>query len=420
MNDDSDNDAGAAPDASSTDASNSGTAPTDAGAPGGTGNSDGGDSDGGSDAAVARGGQDSNSMSSDATVTFDPPAPVACPGLNCLITAVPSEPEGTFAWSVASGATIVDANGGGVPGDSTSAVQFCSFQPDNVNGAIPSQSVVLTLQYTPPGGDPATYTVTVTVHAITFEVDNPVINSGLTCADESADPNALVLQQGPGSDTMETEPQVTINVDASCTASGTCASNYQVGWLQTVLTNTRDLRYTDTDVATKFPVPIMDGDKPQPQPPFYGAVTPFTSNNQSLPARHSDSPFLTAAWQDSRYDAPRPPAPKAQQLRRVRMGNSFNAFLVVQNLNWATANPGLPAFLFLRNFSWSVFMDVTVDTSQPVGQRATCTTNAAPQITALSPGQGSLPNPALTSPNANDYVANNPSATATTAAANMP
>jgi len=311
--------------------------------------------------------------------------------MDCQITATPSDPGGTFAWSVPDGATLVDANGGGAPSDSTSSVIFRSFQPDNVNGAIPPATVVVSLQYTPPGGDAITSTLTVTVHAITFEVDGLVPSAGSTIADETAVLDFLVLQAPAGVNTIEVFQSclVSITVDPSCTANGTCASNYQVGWLQTVFTNTRDARYNVTDVQSTVPLPIRDARIDMAQvPPFYSPPLQFTAGTQCS-APFMDSIAFKVPWAA--------PDDAANQLRQVHLANTFTTWLTVQNINWAAIDPN-SSLLYLRNFSWSVTLDVAVDPSKQVGRSCTSTPNPCP--TSIDPvgfGQGGA-TPVLTAP----------------------
>ena len=127
-------------------------------------------------------------------------------------------------------------------------------------------------------------------------------------------------------------------------------------------------------------------------------VATFAANNDLQAVNHQDSPRQGAGWTDPRPGAPAPPAPKSQQLRSVQFGNSFTAWFAIQNINWNAFDPN-SSFLFLRHFNWRMQLNVTVDTSRPVGSRAT-PAQRAPQNDPVGTGQG--PNtPVLTAPVAN-------------------
>jgi hypothetical protein len=76
-------------------------------------------------------------------------------------------------------------------------------------------------------------------------------------------------------------------------------------------------------------------------------------------------------------------------------GNSFTAWLVVQNLEWAVHDVN-NSFAFLKHFDWSMQLNVTVDVTQAVGSRCTPASNAA-TIGALQNGKGAS-SPVLTAP----------------------
>ena len=319
-------------------------------------------------------------------------AGVACPCHPLEITAKGTPSGGTFEWSM-SGAgphtELVDA--AGAPTKTGATIFLRSFEPDNANGSIPAQTVKVDVTYTHPSGT-ATDSENVTVHKIDFVVTNTAINAGVTQANETA--GSVTLGAAPGVATMSTDPSVTIQLDASCPRKGDCAANHQVGWLQTVLTNDRRSRYTHTLITvTPNIMPIRD--QINGPAPFYEGVTPFAGDNDTQIVHHEDSPSQGASWLDPRAGAPAPPPPINRQLRQMFFSNGFHAWLVVQDIEWA-AHDLDNSFVFLRNFAWSMELNVTVDTTQPVGSRCTPGSNA-PTIGALGTGKGPV-NPVLTAP----------------------
>jgi hypothetical protein len=202
---------------------------------------------------------------------------------------------------------------------------------------------------------------------------------------------------------MDTRPKVKIKLDPSCPRKTDCAQNYRVGWLQTVLTNDRRVRYTHTLVTVSVPLPVRDGN-PASGPsliPYYDNVSSFTGDGDTQTAQHRDAPGNGAAWTDARPAAPAPPPPTNRQLRKVFFQSGFRAWLAVQNLEWS-AHDLVGSFAYQKNFDWSVHLDVVVDTSQPVGSRCT-PTSAAPTISAMADGKGST-GPVITPTVANNAV----------------
>jgi hypothetical protein len=334
--------------------------------------------------------------------------PVTCPGLDQLITATPAGPGGTFAWSVGPAARFFNAAGATVAAPTGPTVLFRCFQPDNAAGTLPERTVEVALTYSI-GGRNITYKKNVTVHAVTFAVTNTAVTPGVTRTRESA--AALVLGNAPGIPTMTTTPTVQITVPAACPRPDACAQNYRLGWLQTVLTNQRDVRYTDSLLQVGVPLPIRDALAGTTQP-FYGSTATFVGNNDLQSVNHQDSPSQGASWVDPRAGAPAPPPAVRQQLRSVQFSNGFTAWLTIQNLRW-NAFQMITSLLFLRNFNWSMQLNVTVNTSNAVGSRAT-PVQQAPTISAMSNGMG--PNsPALTPP-----VANTSASSSIASAASLP
>lgn len=320
---------------------------------------------------------------------------VACPGHPFQLTAVGEPGGGTFAWTMSGGDKVQLVDGAGNPKTTGDTVFLRGFKADDATGKIPEQSVSVTVTYTHPDGT-ATETKTVKIHKIDFDVTNTTVTMGATASNESA--GSVTLGGAPGVPTMTTDPRVEIQLDASCPRKALCAANHRVGWLQTMLTNDRRLRYTHTlATGTAASMPIRDIITGAPVFPFYFWVTPFTADRDKQTAHHEDSPSLTGPWNDTgiRPAAPGPPPAINNQLRQAFCSNSFNAWLVVQNIEWS-AHDLAGSFAFQKNMSWSMRLDATVDTTQAVGSRLTPATNAAPPTT-MSTGKGGS-SPLLTVP----------------------
>jgi hypothetical protein len=322
---------------------------------------------------------------------------VACPGHPLSMTAVGSPAGGTFAWTVSGGgAALVDAAGAAVSTGAT--LNLRSFQPDDATGSIPATTANVSVTYTHPSGT-ATATKPVPIHGIKFDVTNTAVTAGLTQANETA--AGVTLGNAPGVATMSTDPKVKIKLDRSCPRKTACAQNHQAGVLQTVLTNDRRIRYTNTLIAITVALPIRDqinGPKP-----FYQGVTAFSGDGVQQTVHHEDSPSQGANFRDPRAAAPAPPPPANRQLRQMFFSDGFHVWLVVQNIEWAVHDIAT-SFVFLRNYAWSMQLNVTVDTTQAVGARCTPASNP-PTIGAVGVGKGGVsPNLADPFPNVNNTV----------------
>ena len=337
------------------------------------------------------------------TVTITLSASVACPGHPLPITATGNPSGGTYSWTVSGGsAELVD--GSGNPISTGSSVNLRSFKPDNAKGEIPAQQATVSVTYTHPNGT-ATDSKPVPIHAIKFEVTDTSIAKGKTTAIEK---NGSLTLGASGQASMSTDPKVKIKLDSTCPRKTACASNHRVGWLQTVLTNDRRTQYKNTLITVSVPLPIRDGDSASgPSPfPFYDAAPDFIDDNDTQTVHHEDSPGQGAGWIDPRPAAPAPPPAINQKLTNVFFQNSFTAWLVVQSKEWKDHDlPG--SFVYLKNFSWSIHLDVSVDMTQAVGSRCTPKSSDA-TISSMSNGKGS--DPVLTAPVPNDE-AKKPSAT---------
>ncbi|MGH9631058.1 MAG: hypothetical protein ACRD7E_22350 [Bryobacteraceae bacterium] len=331
------------------------------------------------------------------TVAITLSAPVACPGHPLAITAAGSPSGGTYAWTVTGGgAELVD--GAGAATSTGDSLNLRSFQPDHTTGNIPAQSASVSVTYTHPSGT-ATDTKPVSVHQIDFVVTNTAITAGLTQANEVA--GGVTLGNAPGVATMSTTPDVEIQLDATCPRKSACAANHRAGWLQTLLTNDRRVRYTHTLVELTVALPIRD--QITGPAPFYEGVTPFASDRDVLTVHLEDSPAHPAPWTDPRPAAPAPPPAVNRQLRNINFSDGFRSWLVVQNIEWSGHDLN-NSFAFLRNFDWSMSLNVTVDTTQAVGSRCTPASNP-PVIGALGTGRGAgSPNLAAPFPNVNHTV----------------
>ncbi|OOG55624.1 hypothetical protein B0E48_13425 [Rhodanobacter sp. C03] len=296
-------------------------------------------------------------------------------------------------------AALVDGTGNPVSTGDT--VNLRSFKPDDATGKIPAKTASVSVTYTHPNGT-ASDSKPVPIHGIDFEVTDTTVTGGVTQANEAA--LGVDLGNAPGIATMSTDPKVKIKLDASCPRKTDCAQNHQVGFLQTVLTNDRRMRYTHTLIEITVVLPIRDqinGPKP-----FYEGVTPFTGDGDRQTVHHEDSPNQSTDWVDPRGGAPAPPPPINRQLRQMFFSDGFKVWLVVQNIEWAVHDKAT-SFVFLRNFEWSMQLNVAVDTTQPVGNRCT-PFSQNPTIGPVGIGKGGgTPNLADPYPNVNHTVNTN-------------
>jgi len=175
--------------------------------------------------------------------------------------------------------------------------------------------------------------------------------------------------------------------------------------LQTVLTNDRRTRYTHTLIEVTVNAPIRDGDANNK--PYYDMVATFANDGDQKTVHHEDSPGQGATWTDPRPGAPAPPPSKHRQLRQVFFSNGFRAWLVARNLEWSGHHKD-DSFIFLRNFDWSMSLNVTVDMTKAVGARGTPASNP-PTVGAVGVGKGGgSPNLADPYPNVDHQVTTNP------------
>jgi hypothetical protein len=318
-------------------------------------------------------------------------APVACPCHPLEMTATGTPPGGTFDWTMSGGGLhteLVDA--AGTRTTTGASVFLRSFEPDNATGKIPAQTVKIDVKYTHPSGT-ATDSKNVTVHKIEFKVTNKAITKGFTEARESA----TAVQLWSFGTEMSTDPQVEIQLDASCPRKAACAANHRVGWLQTMLTDTRQARYSHTSLDVVVTTPIRDVWNATVFP-FYSTVTAFTGDRDKQTAHHEDSPSFPSApgapWTDPRAGVgasppPGPPPATNLQLRRMSFSDSFSAWLVVQNIEWE-AHHLADSFAYQGHFDWSMQLNVTVDTTKAVGSRVTPKKNRITAPAEIQSGKG--------------------------------
>lgn len=323
------------------------------------------------------------------SVTIALSAPVACPGHPLPITATGNPSGGTYSWTVSGGgAELVD--GAGAPVSTGSSVNLRSFKPDDATGEIPEQTASVSVTYTHPNGT-ARDSKPVKIHKIEFKVTNKAITRGFTDALESA----TAVQLWSYGTEMSTDPRVEIQLDASCPRKAACAANHRVGWLQTMLTDTRQARYSHTSLDVVVTTPIRDVWNATVFP-FYSTVTAFTGDRNTQTAHHEDSPSFPSApgapWTDPRAGVgasppPGPPPATNLQLRTMSFSDSFTAWLVVQNIEWA-AHHLADSFAYQGHFDWSMQLNVTVDTTKAVGSRVTPKRNRITAPAEIQSGKG--------------------------------
>jgi len=300
------------------------------------------------------------------TVVINLSQPVACPGHPLSIKAVGNPSGGTYAWTVAD-AELVDGAGNSVSTGDTVNLRY--FKANDTDGSIPEHNAKVGVAYTHPDGT-ATDSKSVKVHRTDFEIRDTKITSGFTIATEAD--RVVRLEGVPGVETLETDPKVKIKLDPSCPRKADCAANHRVGWLQTVTSDVRKIRYTHTEISIVIPVPIRDGEPFASHIPFpfYDAAPDFTADGDTQTAHHFDTPQLKAPWLDPRPGAPptTTTAKKNKQLRRIVQRNKFTAWLVAQNKEWSRHDLK-GSFAFQQHFDWLFDVTVAVDTSRDRGKR---------------------------------------------------
>ena len=310
--------------------------------------------------------------------------PVACPGHPLSITATGTPAGGTFAWTIAAPtADLVDGSNASVRNGAN--VNLLGFQSDPATGNIPAQMAAIGVTYTYTNGQTATANQNVTIHEIKFVLTNNAINQKPVTVTEAAGFVNITFPAAGGA-TMSTDPQVEIQLAATCPRKAACAHNHRVGWIQTVLTSVTRLRYTHTLISSTPPLPARDAISGATAP-FYDTTATFTGDHDKQTAHHEDTPGIKAPWTDPRPGSPAPPPAINKQLRQVERSMSFTAWLVVQNIEWAAHDiPG--SLAFVGHFDWSMGINLAVDTAQAVGSRATPPSQAPVVPATISAGEG--------------------------------
>jgi hypothetical protein len=329
-------------------------------------------------------------------VTIKLSSPVACPGHPLQIDAIGLPGGGSYEWHV-TGAQLVD--GSGNPTTTGATVFLRGYQTDNSNGSIPAQNTGVGVVYTCPQGK-AEDRKTVPIHKIDFVVTNDAVTAGQVTAVEDRSGVTIYNDVRAGAADISTSPKVQIKIDPSCPRKDDCAKNHRVGWLQTMLTNDRRIRYNDTLVSVTCPMPIRDVWDPDGLRPFYQNlyVKPFAGDGDTQTAHHEDSPKMVCPWYDPRASASwiGPRAPATSKLFQVFYANSFTAWLVVQNVEWS-AHDNAGSYVYLRNFNWSAQLNIAVvDLTQDVGHICTPSYNPV-HVDPVQKGKGGS-SPVLTAP----------------------
>jgi hypothetical protein len=296
------------------------------------------------------------------TVTIQLSQPVACPGHPLQIRAVGSPGGGSYAWTVSGDHMQLAGNSG-------DTVYLSGFKADDATGKIPEQNGKISVTYTHPNGV-ATDSKPVKIHKIDFEIDNTDIFSfGGTQVIEGSD--GTMLGSPPGYTTIAMNPYVTIRLDPSCPRKSDCAANHRVGWIQNVTSQTRQIRFRDSLMECKLPLPIHDTDGSDAVFAWRAGITQtFTGDGDSRIAHHEDSPCTRTTWIDTRPGAADPPPGGNRQLRQIAFQEGFICWLAVQNIEWGL-HDAAGSLAYQKNLTWSVSLTVTVDTSRPLGYRCT-------------------------------------------------
>ncbi len=330
------------------------------------------------------------------TVTITLDKPVGCPGHPLKLTAAGAPAGGTYAWTITgAGLDLVDSSRAPIRTGDT--VNLLGFSKDDSTGKILQMTGSVEVTYTFTNGEKATAKKDVKIHEIKFVVTNKGITKGFAQALERPSNLQIWTTATPE---VSTDPKVEIQLDGSCPRKAECAANHRVGWLQVMLTNSRQARYSHTSVDVNCSMPIRDVWNASVFP-FYSTVTPFTADRDKQTAHHEDSPSFPSApgapYTDPRAGAavnppPGPPPPTNLQLRNMTFSHTFTAWLVVQNIEWAAHDiPGSMAYQ--GNFDWSVQLNLGVDNTKAIGSRAAPQKQQSVAPAAIQDGKGgSSPN----------------------------
>jgi hypothetical protein len=304
--------------------------------------------------------------------------PVGCPGHPLKVTAKGAPLGGTYHWTVSGGSPQLE-DAGGIPTRGGRQLYFRSFRADSATGKIPEQQHTLTVTYTHPRGT-ATASKRVKIHGIDFRVTQTEIARSPILVFESPTHVILWTYDLP---VIKTTPNIEIQLGHACPRKDQCAANYQVGWLQTMLSNRREIRYTNymLDVVGSTPIrDARDNETPTPPPPFYFKVHGFLHDKQSIVVPHEDSPQFPA------YPGAELTNPISGQLQSISLSHNFTAWLVVQNIEWASRRLA-DSFSFLGHFDWSVALSA-VTTNTPHGAHFLPDAGTPTAPNNIQPGKG--------------------------------
>ena len=324
-------------------------------------------------------------------ITLD--KPIACPGHPLPMTATGMPSGGTYEWVVSDNAAqLVDASGKRLT--KGQALSMRCFKPDDATGDLPERVITVGVTYTHPTLGTVEASKPVTVHAVSFLLEDLAIQQGGT---QVLERDEGLYVGAEGSQTIEASTKVSITVAESCPRRSACENAYEVGWIQNIVSDVLKLRYPSTLVSSHVSMPILDSNS---------VIKPWAYSRRALfptptEIRFVDSPTLVAVpWRDER-----PPeadeAPGPLDLRRLELHMIFRTWVAVRHVEWG-AHDSTGSFVWLRNFGWSANLDTQVNIAQLVGARCSRGSNSA-HIGIPETGRGTH-TPVLTGKTYNEAV----------------
>jgi uncharacterized protein DUF4157 len=205
--------------------------------------------------------------------------------------------------------------------------------------------------------------------------------------------NVKAFSAGGSGNARLTENTTTLKVTSPTYSSSTQvevnggdAADYEIGYIQTMYTNTIESEYEKTferwEIAS---LPIRDGFS-KSNVPWYSSKTAVPADGATVSESMSDAPDHSANWDDPRIANP-------NTLMKTTRENTFVAWLIARHRTTGD-------IVYLRNISWGIDFLVNVDKTKPVGSRAS---NAGTGMRSPSTGNGKGgSNPNLNAPIAND------------------
>jgi len=289
-------------------------------------------------------------------------------------------------------AQLVDASGRRLT--KGRALSMRCFKPDDATGDLPERVITVSVTYTHPTLGTVKASKPVTVHAVSFLLEDLAIQQGGTQVlerDEGLDVGA------EGSQTIEASTKVSLTVAKSCPRRSACENAYEVGWVQNIVSDELKLRYPSTLVSSHVSMPILDSSS---------IIKPWAySRNALFPTpteiNFADSPKVVAVpWMDDR-----PPeadeAPGALDLRRLELHMIFRTWVAVRHVEWG-AHDSTGSLVWLKNFGWGANLDTQVNITQLVGARCSKVSNST-HIGTPETGRGTH-TPVLTGKTYNEAV----------------